>query len=67
MANQVILASIWYITSCACISLKEFKQAKALVMNYVCCGEQDKHASVKVRWDTIIMPVMQGGLKLLDP
>lgn len=35
VANQAILASIWYITSCANISSKLFKQAKALVRYYV--------------------------------
>ena len=35
VANQVIIESIWYISSCANISTQAFKLARALIRNFV--------------------------------
>lgn len=67
IANQVILSSIWYFASCTYYSGKALKIAKATVRNYIWSGKQESNARAKVRWDTVVLPVVRGGVKVLDP
>lgn len=67
IANQVVLSSIWYFASCTDYSGKALKIAKATVRNYIWSGKQESNARAKVRWDTVILPIVRGGVKVLDP
>ena len=67
VANQVVLASIWYFASCTDFTGKALKLAKATVRNYIWSGKQNSCARAKVRWDTAVLPIVRGGVKILDP
>ena len=67
VSNQVILASIWYLASCTNISQGTLKKAKALVRNYIWSGNPDKKCRARVAWDSAILPVTHGGIKVFDP
>ena len=67
IANQVVLSSIWYFASCTDYSGKALKLAKATVRNYMWSGKQESCARAKVRWDTAVLPIVRGGIKILDP
>ena len=67
IANQVVLSSIWYFASCTDYSGKALKLAKATVRNYIWSGKQESNARAKVRWDTVVLPIVRGGVKVLDP
>jgi hypothetical protein len=67
LANQVMLATIWYLCSCASISLSALKQSRGLVRNYIWGAKIGKTTRAKVRWELIIQPISAGGLKILDP
>ena len=67
IANQVLLASIWYVASCWNPQLRSINQVKALIRNYIWSGENgERKCRAKVAWDSLI-PQNAGGLKLLDP
>lgn len=65
--NQVILASIWYLVSCANFGDRIFAQIRALIRNYLWGGITSGVARAKVKWDTITQPINHGGLKIFDP
>lgn len=67
IANQVVLSSIWYFASGTDYSGKALKIAKATVRNYIWSGKQESNARAKVRWDTVVLLVVRGGVKVLDP
>jgi exonuclease III len=67
IANQVILSSIWYLASCTDLSSKALKLARALVRNYVWSGQRESNSRARVKWDTAVLPVVRGGIKILDP
>ena len=67
IANQVVLSSIWYLASCTDYSGKALKLAKATVRNYIWSGKQESCARAKVKWDTAVLPIVRGGIKILDP
>ena len=67
IANQVVLSSIWYFASYTDYSGKAVKIAKATVKNYIWSGKQKSCARAKVRWDTVVLPIVRGGVKVLDP
>lgn len=66
-ANQVVLASIWYLASCTDFTSQAFKLAKVTVQNYIWSRKQESHARAKVRWDTAVLPIVRGEIKILDP
>ena len=67
IANQVVLSSIWYLASCTDLSGKALKQARALVRNYMWSGKREAGTRTRVKWDTAVLPIVRGGIKILDP
>ena len=67
ISNQVILSSIWYFASCTDYTGKALKTAKATVRNYIWSGKRESCARAKVKWDTAVLPIVRGGVKILDP
>ena len=65
--NQVVLSSIWYLASCMDLTEKTLIIAKATIRNYIWSGKRESCARAKVKWDTAILPIVQGGVKILDP
>lgn len=65
--NQVVLSSIWYLASCMDLTEKTLIIAKATIRNYIWSGKRESCATAKVKWDTAILPIVQGGVKILDP
>ena len=68
VANQVILASVWYIASCWMLHTGIMHQLRRLVRNFLWGGSDGSHDTrARVRWDTIILPSAEGGLGIIDP
>ena len=67
ISNQVVLSSIWYLTSWYDLTWKAPKIAKATVRNYIWPGKRESFARARVKWDTIVLPIVRGGIKILDP
>jgi hypothetical protein len=67
VSNQVVLSSIWYLASCTDFSGKSLKLARAAVRNYVWSGRLDSRARARVKWSTAVLPIVRGGVKILDP
>jgi hypothetical protein len=66
VANQVLLASIWYLAACWNPDPRMCNQVRAFIRNFIWGGkEAPTHA--KVRWDTLALPTSQGGLGVTDP
>ncbi len=62
----MILVSIWYITSYVNLSLFAVKKVKSLIRNYVCLSQADVKTKAKVAWGSTILPLIDGGIKILD-
>ncbi|KAG0571879.1 hypothetical protein KC19_VG050800 [Ceratodon purpureus] len=67
IVNQVLLASIWYLCSCASLTTSAFKQIRGIVRNYLWGAKLDKHTRAKVSWAIAVQLIAVGGLKVLDP
>ena len=67
IANQVVLSSIWYLASCTDLSGKALKLARAMVRNYMWSGQREASTRARVKWDTAVLPIVRGGIKILDP
>ena len=67
VVNQVILSSIWYLASCTDLSSHALKLARSTVRNYIWSGKKESCARAKVKWATTVLPVVRGGVKILDP
>lgn len=67
ISNQVILLSIWYLASCTDLSGKALKLARSMVRNYMWSGKQESNTRARVKWDTAVLPIVRGGIKILDP
>jgi hypothetical protein len=67
IANQVVLSSIWYLASCTDLSGKALKLTRALVRNYMWSGQREACTRTRVKWDTTVLPIVRGGIKILDP
>lgn len=68
VANQVLLATTWYIASCWLLHSGILKQLSRLIRNFLWSasdGTQDTRARVK--WSTVIMAKSEGGLRIIDP
>jgi hypothetical protein len=66
VANQVLLASMWYITTFWNPSPRMCSQVKGVVRNFI-WGSKDTPARAKVKWSTMVIPITQGGLGIIDP
>lgn len=67
VSNQVILASIWYIASGADLAKTVLHKARAMVRNFIWGGDASKNSRARVRWDSAILPIAHGGIKIFDP
>lgn len=67
VANQVILSSVWYLASCTDFSGQALKLARATVRNYIWSGKYESRARARVKWATVVLPIVRGGIKVLDP
>ena len=67
IANQVILSSIWYFASCMDFSNQALKLARATVRNYIWSGKREANTRARVKWATVVLPIVRGGVKILDP
>lgn len=66
IANQVILASLWYLALTADIGLSTLKIAHSLVRNYLWSGRREGRTRARVAWDAAIAPLAHGGIKIID-
>ena len=67
VSNPVILSSIWYLASCTDISGQALKTARATVRNFIWSGQKESYARARVKWATTVLPIIRGGIKILDP
>jgi len=66
VANQVLLASMWYMAACWNPNPRMCCQVLGVVRNFI-WGGKDAPARAKVKWDTLALPTAQGGLGIIDP
>jgi hypothetical protein len=66
VANQVLLASMWYLAACWNPNPRMITQIKGVIHNFI-WGGKDAPARAKVKWETLILPAAQGGLGIIDP
>jgi hypothetical protein len=66
VANQVLLASIWYLTTCWNPNLRMCCHVRGVIKNFI-WGGKDAPTRAKVKWDTLAFPTAQGGLGVTDP
>jgi len=65
VANQVLLASIWYMAACWNPNPRICCQVRGVIRNFI-WGGRDAPARAKVKWDTLALPIAEGGLGMLD-
>jgi hypothetical protein len=66
VANQVLLASMWYIAASWNLSPMMCSKVRGVVRNFI-WGDRDALARAKVKWSTMVIPITQGGLGIIDP
>ncbi len=66
VANQVLLASMWYIATSWNPNPRMCSQIRGIVRNFI-WGGRDTPTRAKVKWDTMVMPTSRGGLGIIDP
>jgi hypothetical protein len=66
IANQVLLASIWYLAAFWNPNPRMCCQVRSVVGNFIWSGKATD-ARTKVKWETLILPTSQGGLGIIDP
>jgi hypothetical protein len=66
VANQVFLASMWYLVACWNPNPRISNQIRGVIRNFI-WGGNDAPARAKVRWETLTLPASQGGLGIIDP
>jgi len=66
VANQVLLASMWYLAASWNPNPRMCSQVRGVVRNFIWGGKATT-ARMKVRWDTLILPTTKGGLGIIDP
>jgi hypothetical protein len=66
VANQVLLASMWYIAASWNPSHGMCSHVKGIVRNFI-WGGRDTPTRAKVKWSTLVLPIAQGGLGIIDP
>ena len=67
VANQVLLAMVWYNLSCWTISKESIHKIQRLVHNYIWSGKEDHAARAKVVWPVATSCKSRGELGLIDP
>ena len=67
VANNVLLASIWFVASSCMFSRSCLEQLRRLIRNFIWSGKDKDNVRAKVAWKTLIQPKSKGGLGLIDP
>lgn len=68
VVNQVLLATAWFITSCWMLQPRVSSQLKRLVRNFLWAGSDGtRDTRARVRWSTVILPLEEGGLGIINP
>ena len=67
VSNQVIMSSIWYLASCTDFSNQAIKLVSATVRNYIWSSQKESFARARVKWATTVLPIVRGGVKIIDP
>lgn len=63
----MLLASIWFLSSCWAPHVDTVSKVKSLIKNYIWLGEnKERHVKAKVEWDSLIQHQGQGRIKLID-
>ncbi len=66
VANQVLLASMWYLATAWNPNPRMCSQVRGVVRNFIWNGKA-ANARAKVKWETLVLLVPQGGLGIIDP
>jgi hypothetical protein len=66
VANQVLLTSMWYIAASWNPNPRMCSQVKGVVRNFI-WGGRDAPACTKVKWSTMVIPITQGELGIINP
>ncbi len=66
VANQVLLASLWYLATCWDPNPRMCNQVRGVIRNFI-WGGKEAPTCAKVKWDTLAFPTAQGGLGVTDP
>ena len=66
IVNQVLLSSMWYVTSCWIFVKSAIAQIPRLIRNFLWSGGDGGLVRSKVAWATIIKPKERGGLGVFD-
>ncbi len=66
VANQVLLASMWYPAASWNPNPRMCNQVRGVVRNFIWIGKAT-NARVKVKWETLVLPTSQGGFGIIDP
>jgi hypothetical protein len=66
VANQVLLTSLWYLAACWNPNPRMCCQVTGVIRNFI-WGGKDATARAKVKWETLALPIAQGGLGVTDP
>ena len=67
VANQVLLATMWYVTSCWIFSSSCISQVQRLIRNFLWSVKNRDATRAKVAWPVITLPTSHGGLGIVDP
>lgn len=67
VASQVLLATMWYITSCWVFASSCISQAQRLIWSFLWSGSDGSPAREKVAWLIITLPTALGGLGMVNP
>ena len=65
VANQVLLSTMWYVTSCWIFSSSYISQFQRLIRN-LWFGKNGDATRAKVAWPIITLPTSHGGLGIVD-
>jgi len=66
VANQVLLASLWYLAACWNPNPRMCSQVTGVIRNFI-WGDKDAPTCAKVKWDTLALPTGLGKLGVTDP
>jgi hypothetical protein len=66
VTNQVLFSSMWCMVACWNHNTKMCNQIKGVIRNFIWGGRASK-AWAKVKWDSLTLPLSNGGLGIIDP
>jgi hypothetical protein len=66
VVNQVLLTSMWYLAATWNPNPRMCSQVCGVVRNFIWSGKA-ANARAKVKWETLVLPIPQRGLGIIDP